>query len=373
MPLELRPEPNGNHGRSKKITGVYVDRRRVGEIVNFGSMAVFKSGEESRSFPSDSDARKWIEVAYAASQQGPGHKPDTRPTASAAPPPPSAARLSSPKPAPKPEPAPKDTRPAFPADADDIERVIYSMMRDCGDLEVTPPDTNLPIMTLDDILWAGANDLLGRDPKNGGVVLQAKRVLVNAVIRQMGHYLPPDFDQTARRNQLLKQNAAAARERHRTEPAPIAQALLKAIGIKTETAPPESPPESHIEQSDQPDYDYPDAVFSRSDVADLFEEAELAAESPPKTPLKPPQNPEPTLSTYKEVARLAAAPQPEKPTPRVKGGRGPHAKFDLKETKEIRAKLWHGASEDELAKAYNTSVPTVRRIAEGTYVPRPEA
>jgi hypothetical protein len=380
MPLELRPEPNGQSGRSKKITGIYVDRKRIGEIVNFGSMAVFRSGDSSRSFPSDRDARAWVEVAYAAAQQGPGAKPpDTRPTASAAPPP--SSRLSNPKlaapaPAPAPTPPVRDTRPAFPADADEIEHAIYSMMRECGDLEVTPPGTGLPPLTLDDILWAGANDLLGRDSKNGGIVLQAKRMLINAVIRQMGHYLPPDFDQTAKRNQLLKHNAAVAKERQRMEPAPIAQALMKAIGIKpeAEAAPPPSPP-SESSNPESPDDAFDDGFDEPFDVADLFEAAEIAAESILKPVPKPPENRDPAPISYKEVARLAVAPQPEKPpveVDRFKRKTGCVAKFNLNQTKEIRARLWHGADEKYLAQTYNTSVATVRRIVEGTYVPRPD-
>lgn len=368
MSLELRLENNRVAGRSKKCTGVYLERQRVGEIINFGSMAVFKSGDTSRSFPSDLAARKWIEDTYKASQQGPKPKADTRPTASAAPPPKNEVPAHK-----APEP---NTRPAFPDHPDEIERTIYSMMRECGDLEVTPPDTDLPLLTLDDVLWAGVNHLLGQDPRNGGTVLQAKRMMVNAIIRRMGHYLPPDFDQTARRNRLLQNHVVAVKAREREAGPALAQALMKAIEKKpdlVETKPDPAPEPVSIEPPDeQPDFD---DLYEPFDIADYFEEAELAAEDPPE--LAP--DPAPERKTYENIAALAVAP-PKTPAPQSTekprqppGKRGPIAKFTVQQTREIRAKFWHGEPAAKLSTTYGTSPATVYRIVEGTYIPRPEA
>lgn len=376
MSLELRLENNRVAGRSKKCTGVYLERRRVGEIINFGSMAVFRSGDTSRSFPSDLAARKWVEDTYKASQQGPKPKADTRPTASAAPPPKNELPRAKP-----PEP---DTRPAFPDHPDEIERTIYSIMRDCGDLEVTPPDTDLPLLTLDDVLWAGTNHLLGQDPRNGGTVLQAKRMMVNAAIRRLGHFLPPDFDQTARRNRLLQNHVVAVKERQKEAGPALAQALMQAIErkpdlvevarqLEPEPAPASMEPPGYGEQ---PDFD---DLYEPFDIADYFEDAELAAENPPELAPDPAPDPAPEPKTYEKIAALAVAPpktsappSTEKPR-RAPGKRGPNAKFTAQQTREIRAKFWHGEPAEKLSTTYGTSPATVYRIVEGTYIPRPEA
>jgi hypothetical protein len=337
MPLEFRTEQKGHGGKSRSCMGVYADQRRVGEVLDLGSMIVFKSGAGSRSFPNISTARRWLEDTYKAHNQGPKPTPDTRPTASSIAPP----------------------RTSFPDHPDQIERTIYEMMRDAGSLIVTPPGTNLPPMTLDMVLRAGVAQLLGPDPANSGTVLQAKRTLINTIVRRMGHYLPADFDQTARRNKLLQNHVVAAKNRMAADPPALAQALFRAIEKKPELAAPESASES------QPYHDYPDD--EPFDVADLFEQAEKAAESPPESAPAPIP-----AEVIEELAVLATSPLPTQKRPKGRGATGNIPKFNARETQQIRAKCWHGTPEKDLAAEYNTSLPTIYRIVEGTYVPREE-
>lgn len=370
MSLEFRTE-RPTSGKSKKCTGVYFDKKRVGEVINYGSMAVFRTDSGSRTFPNDMAAKQYVETAYTASHQGP---PDPRPTASATPPA-QPQRLS--------QPAPTDDRKRLPDNPDDTERLLFDIMRDIGEVEVTPPDTDLPLMTLDDVLWSGVNHILGNDPHNGGTVLQAKRMVVNTIIRRMGHYLPADFDRTARHNPLLRYNAAAAAERFRTAPTAIARELVKKKPDLVESAP--EPEPAATAASPQPDYDYPDSLFDISDMFEVHErrlEQQMLPESPetlPESPQNLPESPpKPDLEPahYVEAAVLATSPVIEYPPVKTLPDRPAGAriaKFNSAETKQIRAKYWQGVPADELVREYGTSIPTIHRIAEGTYSPRLKA